>query len=198
MFCIPRSRLSMFVSCYNHTSLKSAPTKFVWLKHQSCDNLFFNVIVFPISCSCKISIKLKNLFKTNKKISKVCIRFQEGSLHSCWQLSRCQSLGTVTLQLVRSQSLTWHALAFTVICPNAGSGGRPDNSSMIFYNNNTEVQLFEKWWDKSRTVPFYLIGLLLPLLNFKSPSFFSKFNILGKILLCGTSCQWGDSHLLLF
>ena len=69
----------------------------------------------------------------------------------------------------------------TVICPNAGSGGRPDNSSMIFYNNNTEVQLFEKWWDKSRTVPFYLIGLLLPLLNFKSPSFFSKFNILGTV-----------------
>lgn len=67
-----------------------------------------------------------------------------------------------------------------VICPSAGSG-HPDNSSMIFYNNDTEVQLFEKWWDKSRTVPFYLIGLLLPLLNFKSPSFFSRFNILGTV-----------------
>ncbi|XP_047272748.1 neutral amino acid transporter 9 isoform X7 [Homo sapiens] len=65
-----------------------------------------------------------------------------------------------------------------VICPSAGSGGHPDNSSMIFYANDTGAQQFEKWWDKSRTVPFYLVGLLLPLLNFKSPSFFSKFNIL--------------------
>ncbi|XP_040584897.1 sodium-coupled neutral amino acid transporter 9 isoform X1 [Mesocricetus auratus] len=67
-----------------------------------------------------------------------------------------------------------------VICPSAGSGGHPDNSSVIFYND-TEVQQFEKWWNKSKTVPFYLIGLLLPLLNFKSPSFFSKFNILGTV-----------------
>ncbi|XP_051028259.1 sodium-coupled neutral amino acid transporter 9 isoform X1 [Acomys russatus] len=68
-----------------------------------------------------------------------------------------------------------------VICPSAGSGGHPDNSSMTFYNNDTEVQHFEQWWDKSKTVPFYLIALLLPLLNFKSPSFFSKFNILGTV-----------------
>ncbi|XP_023444790.2 neutral amino acid transporter 9 [Dasypus novemcinctus] len=69
-----------------------------------------------------------------------------------------------------------------VICPSAGSGGHPDNRSIIiFYTNDTGVQQFEKWWNKSKTVPFYLIGLLLPLLNFKSPSFFAKFNILGTV-----------------
>ncbi|XP_004608492.2 neutral amino acid transporter 9 isoform X1 [Sorex araneus] len=68
-----------------------------------------------------------------------------------------------------------------VICPSAASGGPPDNTSMIFYANDTELQQFEKWWNKSRTVPLYLIGLLLPLLNFKSPSFFAKFNILGTV-----------------
>ncbi|XP_003470307.1 neutral amino acid transporter 9 isoform X1 [Cavia porcellus] len=68
-----------------------------------------------------------------------------------------------------------------VICPSAGSGDYPDNDSMIFYANDTGVQQFEKWWNRSKTVPFYLIGLLLPLLNFKSPSFFSKFNILGTV-----------------
>lgn len=68
-----------------------------------------------------------------------------------------------------------------VICPSAGSGGHPDNGSVIFYANDTGLQQFEKWWNKSKTVPFYLIGLLLPLLNFKSPSFFSKFNILGTV-----------------
>lgn len=71
-----------------------------------------------------------------------------------------------------------------MICPSAGSGGHPDNGSMIFYANDTGLQHFEKWWNKSKTVPFYLIGLLLPLLNFKSPSFFSKFNILGKPRHC--------------
>ncbi|XP_004678371.1 PREDICTED: sodium-coupled neutral amino acid transporter 9 [Condylura cristata] len=68
-----------------------------------------------------------------------------------------------------------------VICPSAGSGGHPDNNSMIFIANDTGLQQFEKWWNKSKTVPFYLVGLLLPLLNFKSPSFFSKFNILGTV-----------------
>ncbi|XP_036062938.1 sodium-coupled neutral amino acid transporter 9 isoform X2 [Onychomys torridus] len=67
-----------------------------------------------------------------------------------------------------------------VICPSAGSGSHPNNGSMIL-SNDTEVQQFEKWWSKSKTVPLYLIGLLLPLLNFKSPSFFSKFNILGTV-----------------
>lgn len=71
-----------------------------------------------------------------------------------------------------------------MICPSAGSGGSPENGSMIFYANDTELQQFETWWNKSKTVPFYLIGLLLPLLNFKSPSFFSKFNILGKLKHC--------------
>lgn len=70
-------------------------------------------------------------------------------------------------------------LSFAVTCPSAGSG-RPDNGSMT-YGGDPGLQQFEKWWDKSRTVPFYLIGLLLPLLNFKSPSFFSKFNILGEL-----------------
>ncbi|XP_034870331.1 neutral amino acid transporter 9 isoform X2 [Mirounga angustirostris] len=68
-----------------------------------------------------------------------------------------------------------------VICPSPGSGDHPDNGSMIFYANDTGLQQFDKWWNKSKTVPFYLIGLLLPLLNFKSPSFFSKFNILGTV-----------------
>ncbi|XP_064336747.1 neutral amino acid transporter 9 isoform X3 [Camelus dromedarius] len=68
-----------------------------------------------------------------------------------------------------------------VICPSARNSDHPDNDSMIFYANDTEIHQFEKWWNKSKTVPFYLIGLLLPLLNFKSPSFFSKFNILGTV-----------------
>ncbi|XP_074022147.1 neutral amino acid transporter 9 isoform X2 [Numenius arquata] len=66
-----------------------------------------------------------------------------------------------------------------VICPSAASGHPPQNRSVMFSSgNNTGFELFEEWWNKSKTVPFYLIAVLLPLLNLKSPSFFAKFNVL--------------------
>ncbi|NXG17413.1 S38A9 protein, partial [Grallaria varia] len=69
-----------------------------------------------------------------------------------------------------------------VICPSAASGLPPENRSVMFSSgNNTGFELFEKWWNKSQTVPFYLIAVLLPMLNLKSPSFFAKFNVLGTV-----------------
>ncbi|XP_010225016.1 PREDICTED: putative sodium-coupled neutral amino acid transporter 9 isoform X2 [Tinamus guttatus] len=69
-----------------------------------------------------------------------------------------------------------------VICPGAAKDYPPQNGSVtLFSGNSTSFELFEEWWDKSRTVPFYLIAALLPLLNLKSPSFFAKFNVLGTI-----------------
>uniref|UniRef100_A0A665THK5 Neutral amino acid transporter 9 n=1 Tax=Echeneis naucrates TaxID=173247 RepID=A0A665THK5_ECHNA len=41
--------------------------------------------------------------------------------------------------------------------------------------------LFKNWWSKTNTVPFYLIILLLPLLCFRSASFFARFTFLGTI-----------------
>ncbi|EMP41367.1 Putative sodium-coupled neutral amino acid transporter 9 [Chelonia mydas] len=67
-----------------------------------------------------------------------------------------------------------------VICPGTANKDQPGNRSGMFASvNNTSFELFEEWWSKSRTVPFYLIVVVLPLLNLKSPSFFAKFNILG-------------------
>uniref|UniRef100_A0A672TPV5 Neutral amino acid transporter 9 n=1 Tax=Strigops habroptila TaxID=2489341 RepID=A0A672TPV5_STRHB len=69
-----------------------------------------------------------------------------------------------------------------LICPSAASGHPPQNRSVVFSSgNDTGFELFEKWWNKSQTVPFYLIAILLPLLNLKSPSFFAKFNVLGTV-----------------
>ncbi|XP_053910437.1 neutral amino acid transporter 9 isoform X2 [Cuculus canorus] len=69
-----------------------------------------------------------------------------------------------------------------VICPSAASGHPPENRSVIFSSgNDTGFELFQEWWNKSQTVPFYLIAVLLPLLNLKSPSFFAKFNVLGTV-----------------
>ncbi|KAM8793353.1 LOW QUALITY PROTEIN: neutral amino acid transporter 9-like [Eudromia elegans] len=68
------------------------------------------------------------------------------------------------------------------ICLGAAKDYPPQNGSVtLFSGNSTSFELFEKWWDKSQTVPFYLIAALLPLLNLKSPSFFTKFNVLGMI-----------------
>ncbi|NXF40412.1 S38A9 protein, partial [Nyctibius bracteatus] len=69
-----------------------------------------------------------------------------------------------------------------VICPSAASNHPPQNRSVMFSSgNNTGFELFEEWWNKSQTVPFYLVAILLPLLNLKSPSFFAKFNVLGTV-----------------
>ncbi|XP_019373400.1 PREDICTED: sodium-coupled neutral amino acid transporter 9 isoform X3 [Gavialis gangeticus] len=69
-----------------------------------------------------------------------------------------------------------------VICPGIPNDPQPDNNSETLRSaNNSDFELFEMWWGKSKTVPFYLIVVLLPLLNLKSPSFFAKFNVLGTV-----------------
>ena len=44
---------------------------------------------------------------------------------------------------------------------------------------NPSLSTFLEYWDIQKTVPFFLVFLLLPLINFKSPTFFTKFNALG-------------------
>ncbi|XP_013915816.1 PREDICTED: sodium-coupled neutral amino acid transporter 9 [Thamnophis sirtalis] len=68
-----------------------------------------------------------------------------------------------------------------VICPSDSNHKVPGNETFEFTSiGAVGFEEFEKWWDKSKTVPFYLTIILL-LLNFKSPSFFAKFNILGTV-----------------
>ncbi|KAM8961008.1 neutral amino acid transporter 9 [Pelodytes ibericus] len=68
-----------------------------------------------------------------------------------------------------------------VICPVAGVPKPPNESVEMFFGNDTGFHDFQIWWNKTDTVPFYLIVVLLPLLNFRSPSFFAKFNVLGTV-----------------
>lgn len=42
------------------------------------------------------------------------------------------------------------------------------------------VSSFEQFWDLYSTVPVILGVIMFPLLNFKSPTFFTKFNSFGK------------------
>ncbi|XP_028404423.1 sodium-coupled neutral amino acid transporter 9 homolog isoform X2 [Dendronephthya gigantea] len=40
---------------------------------------------------------------------------------------------------------------------------------------------FFQYWNKKKTIPFYLLIIIFPLMNIKSPTFFTKFNALGTI-----------------
>lgn len=67
-----------------------------------------------------------------------------------------------------------------VICPSTED--TTSNRTLDWAGGNgTEFTQFTEWWSKTNTVPLYLIVVLLPLLNFRSPSFFAKFNVLGTV-----------------
>ncbi|KAM4615470.1 neutral amino acid transporter 9 isoform 1-T2 [Polymixia lowei] len=74
-----------------------------------------------------------------------------------------------------------------VICPSHNAEHK-DNYSIGGYspgvangNDTSDVAVFGRWWNKTDTIPFYLIILLLPLLNFRSASFFARFTFFGTI-----------------
>uniref|UniRef100_A0A8D3AG45 Neutral amino acid transporter 9 n=1 Tax=Scophthalmus maximus TaxID=52904 RepID=A0A8D3AG45_SCOMX len=73
-----------------------------------------------------------------------------------------------------------------VICPFPNTdAGRNDTVASLYFsvsgNDTSDVDSFGRWWSKTSTVPFYLIVLLLPLLCFRSASFFARFTFLGTI-----------------
>ncbi|KAJ7334973.1 hypothetical protein JRQ81_012914 [Phrynocephalus forsythii] len=68
-----------------------------------------------------------------------------------------------------------------VICPGDAGQEVPGNQTLLIVSaSGGGFPKFEELWNKSKTVPLYLSVILL-LLNFKSPSFFAKFNMLGTI-----------------
>ncbi|XP_071952040.1 neutral amino acid transporter 9-like isoform X2 [Antedon mediterranea] len=50
-------------------------------------------------------------------------------------------------------------------------------------SNSTDepATMFDKVWSETDTVPLYLLIIIFPLINFKSPTFFTKFNALGTM-----------------
>ncbi|XP_022255064.1 sodium-coupled neutral amino acid transporter 9-like, partial [Limulus polyphemus] len=82
---------------------------------------------------------------------------------------------------------------FSVIC---------DPSSEATVNSTTHdfvhTDIFYEVWDINRTVPLFLLIVIFPLINLKSPTFFSKFNALGTLAVfylisfaVVKSAQWG-------
>ncbi|XP_076309586.1 neutral amino acid transporter 9-like isoform X3 [Tachypleus tridentatus] len=70
------------------------------------------------------------------------------------------------------------------------------NSTLCSSNSNDD--LFYKIWNVDLTVPFFLLIIIFPVVNLKSPTFFTKFNALGTLavmyLIVFTimkSTEWG-------
>ncbi|XP_067679862.1 neutral amino acid transporter 9-like [Haliotis asinina] len=71
------------------------------------------------------------------------------------------------------------------ICSSSAGGNKSLSSGVL---GETTHSVFSRYWDEQYTVPFFLIVILGPLLNFKSPTFFTKFNALGTISVAYLVC----------
>lgn len=92
-----------------------------------------------------------------------------------------------------------------VICPHPNlDPGQNHSVSTLFLsrgNDSSDSSSFEHYWNKTHTIPLYLIVLLLPLLCFRSASFFARFTFLGKIeiaVICCKTATWYCSTSLIY
>ncbi|CAH0548905.1 unnamed protein product [Brassicogethes aeneus] len=66
----------------------------------------------------------------------------------------------------------------TVLCPKEAIW---DLKNVTNLNLDIEKSPFEQYWNLHSTVPIFLAVVMFPMLNFKSPTFFTKFNSLGTV-----------------
>lgn len=84
--------------------------------------------------------------------------------------------GTCIYEAINDSDSPWSVIKMNtsmgcdVVCPNHTDTILPDNATMFY-----------KVWQLKRTVPWFLVILIFPLLNFESPTFFTKFNGLGTV-----------------
>ncbi|XP_046355511.2 sodium-coupled neutral amino acid transporter 9-like [Haliotis rufescens] len=71
------------------------------------------------------------------------------------------------------------------VCSGSDKG---NNSVGTGVSDEVTHDTFTTYWHEQHTVPFFLIVILGPLLNFKSPTFFTKFNSLGTISVAYLVC----------
>ena len=72
---------------------------------------------------------------------------------------------------------------FSVLCPGGYSAGVTSSNSSVIQDENS-------FWHVQHTVPYLLIAVFFPLCSVRSPTFFTKFNSLGKVILsfCDQCC----------
>lgn len=66
----------------------------------------------------------------------------------------------------------------SVLCPQGEDDGDKINATLLL---EMPESLYNKVWDITTTVPVFLILIIGPLINFRSVTFFTKFNSLGTL-----------------
>lgn len=75
---------------------------------------------------------------------------------------------------------------------NNGNVSHNSQSPTLFLTTS----IFQELWDSQKTAPFFLIVLLFPLVNFKSPTFFTKFNALGTFHRVSSIIWWCINYIV--
>ncbi|CAL1291015.1 unnamed protein product [Larinioides sclopetarius] len=65
-----------------------------------------------------------------------------------------------------------------VYCPSSFPVNETFN--LFSHGGNSTSDVFFKYWDIKRTIPFYIALFFLPFVSLKSPTFFSKLNAVGS------------------
>lgn len=80
-------------------------------------------------------------------------------------------------------------LCSPVVCPFPNTQPEDNHSLAVpLVSVGGNGTAFGDWWSKTNTVPLYLIVLLLPLLCFRSASFFARFSFLGEFAASPPVC----------
>ncbi|XP_076309633.1 sodium-coupled neutral amino acid transporter 9 homolog isoform X8 [Tachypleus tridentatus] len=104
-------------------------------------------------------------------------------------------LGSAVVYWVLMTNFSFHSVVYLhMICTSFSDSTK--NSTLCSSNSNDD--LFYKIWNVDLTVPFFLLIIIFPVVNLKSPTFFTKFNALGTLavmyLIVFTimkSTEWG-------
>lgn len=98
----------------------------------------------------------------------------------------------------------WFLFIIYIVCPSMSPpshhGNHSNHSGSFLASPHPHDEVYDRVWDEQYTVPFFLIAVVGPLINFKSPTFFTKFNAVGKVIeWCEKNvgcekCEWSYFH----
>jgi sodium-coupled neutral amino acid transporter 9 len=72
----------------------------------------------------------------------------------------------------------YHVMPSPVLCPE-DEATTSDAPNTTHYSDSSQL-MYTKVWGLTTTVPIFIIVIIGPLINFRSVTFFTKFNSLGK------------------
>uniref|UniRef100_A0A3Q2NQM5 Neutral amino acid transporter 9 n=1 Tax=Fundulus heteroclitus TaxID=8078 RepID=A0A3Q2NQM5_FUNHE len=194
--CDPASKNPSIVTIFAiwNTMMGTSILSIPWGIKQAGFTLGIIILIFTgllmLYC-CYIVIKspkaIKGVDTSNWEFPDVCrFYFGKSGQWSSLVFSMVSLIGAMVVYWVLMSNFLYNTGQFIyIICPYPKTNpGRNDTMSTLCLGtmgNDTSENSFEHYWSKNRTIPLYLIILLLPLLCFRSASFFARFTFFGTI-----------------